>query len=54
MPEKTVASWRRFNQGQRAIFLHGNATTLPIWNWMVASSEQSQVPIIFRLETIVL
>lgn len=43
-----------FNEGQRAIFLHGNATTLPIWNWIMASSEQSQVPIIFCLETIVL
>lgn len=43
-----------FNEGQRAIFLHGNATTLPIWNWIMASSEQSQVPIIFCLETIIL
>lgn len=43
-----------FNEGQRAIFLHGNATTLPIWNWIMASSEQSQVPIIYCLETIVL
>jgi ABC-type spermidine/putrescine transport system permease subunit II len=43
-----------FNEGQRAIFLHGNATTLPIWNWIMASSEQSQVPIIFCLETVIL
>jgi ABC-type spermidine/putrescine transport system permease subunit II len=43
-----------FNEGQRAIFLHGDATTLPIWNWIMASSEQSQVPIIFCLETLVL
>jgi ABC-type spermidine/putrescine transport system permease subunit II len=43
-----------FNEGQRAIFLHGNATTLPIWNWIMASSEQSQVPIIFCLEMIIL
>jgi hypothetical protein len=27
---------------------------MPIWNWIMASSEQSQVPIIFCLETIVL
>jgi ABC-type spermidine/putrescine transport system permease subunit II len=43
-----------FNEGQRAIFLRGDATTLPIWNWIMASSEQSQVPIIFCLETLVL
>jgi ABC-type spermidine/putrescine transport system permease subunit II len=43
-----------FNEGQRAIFLRGDATTLPIWNWIMASSEQSQVPIIFGLETLVL
>lgn len=43
-----------FNEGQRAIFLRGDATTLPIWNWIMASSEQSQVPVIFCLETLVL
>ena len=27
---------------------------MPIWNWIMASSQQSQVPIIFSLATIVL
>ncbi len=39
---------------QRSIFLRGTATTMPIWNWTMASSQQSQVPVIFSLETIVL
>jgi ABC-type spermidine/putrescine transport system permease subunit II len=43
-----------FNEVQRSIFLRGTATTMPIWNWTMASSQQSQVPIIFGLETIVL
>ncbi len=43
-----------FNEVQRSIFLRGTAETMPIWNWMMASSQQSQVPVIFCLETIVL
>ncbi|WP_336749677.1 ABC transporter permease [Pantoea vagans] len=43
-----------FNEAQRSIFLRGTSTTMPIWNWTMASSQQSQVPIIFSLETIVL
>ena len=43
-----------FNEVQRSIFLRGTAETMPIWNWTMASSQQSQVPIIFGLETIVL
>ncbi len=43
-----------FNEVQRSIFLRGTSTTMPIWNWTMASSQQSQVPIIFSLETIVL
>jgi ABC-type spermidine/putrescine transport system permease subunit II len=43
-----------FNEVQRSIFLRGTATTMPIWNWTMASSQQSQVPVIFCLETIVL
>ena len=42
------------NEAQRSLFLHGQDTTLPIWNWIMASSEQSQVPIIFCLETLIL
>jgi ABC-type spermidine/putrescine transport system permease subunit II len=43
-----------FNEVQRSVFLRGTAQTMPIWNWMMASSQQSQVPVIFCLETIVL
>ena len=43
-----------FNEGQRAIFLHGNATTLPIWNWIMASWKKSQLPIIISLERLFL
>lgn len=43
-----------FNEVQRSIFLRGTSTTMPIWNWTMASSEQSQAPVIFCLETIVL
>src|SRR5260221_7756030 len=43
-----------FNEMLRSIFLRGTETTMPIWNWIMASSQQSQVPIIFSLATIVL
>jgi spermidine/putrescine transport system permease protein len=43
-----------FNEVLRSIFLRGTETTMPIWNWFMAASQQSQVPIIFGLATIVL
>jgi ABC-type spermidine/putrescine transport system permease subunit II len=43
-----------FNEVLRTIFLRGTETTMPVWNWAMASSQQSQVPIIFALATIVL
>lgn len=43
-----------FNEVQRSVFLRGTATTMPIWNWTMAASQQSQVPIIFALATIIL
>jgi ABC-type spermidine/putrescine transport system permease subunit II len=43
-----------FNEMLRSIFLRGTETTMPIWNWIMASSQQSQVPIIFSLATIIL
>jgi ABC-type spermidine/putrescine transport system permease subunit II len=43
-----------FNEVLRSIFLRGIDTTMPIWNWFMAASQQSQVPIIFGLATIVL
>lgn len=43
-----------FNEVLRTIFLRGTETTMPIWNWAMAASQQSQVPIIFALATIIL
>lgn len=43
-----------FNEVLRTIFLRGTDTTMPVWNWQMAASQQSQVPIIFALATIVL
>lgn len=43
-----------FNEVLRTIFLRGTETTMPVWNWIMAASQQSQVPIIFALATIVL
>jgi ABC-type spermidine/putrescine transport system permease subunit II len=43
-----------FNEVLRTIFLRGTDTTMPIYNWTMAASQQSQVPIIFALATIVL
>jgi ABC-type spermidine/putrescine transport system permease subunit II len=43
-----------FNEVLRSIFLRGTETTMPIWNWFMAASQQSQVPIIFGLATIIL
>src|SRR5207249_569678 len=45
---------RSFNAVLRSIFLRGTETTMPIWNWVMAASQQSQVPIIFALASIVL
>ena len=43
-----------FNEVMRTIFLRGTAETMPIWNWVQAAAQQSQVPIIFSLSSIVL
>jgi ABC-type spermidine/putrescine transport system permease subunit II len=43
-----------FNEVLRSIFLRGTETTMPIWNWFMAASQQSQVPIIFGLATVIL
>jgi ABC-type spermidine/putrescine transport system permease subunit II len=43
-----------FNEVLRSIFLRGTETTMPVWNWVMAASQQSQVPIIFALATIIL
>ncbi len=43
-----------FNEVMRTIFLRGTAETMPVWNWLQAAAQQSQVPIIFSLATLVL
>ena len=43
-----------FNEILRSTFLRGTEATMPVWNWIMAASQQSQVPIIFSLATIVL
>lgn len=43
-----------FNEVMRTIFLRGTAETMPVWNWVQAAAQQSQVPIIFSLATLVL
>ena len=43
-----------FNEILRSTFLRGIEATMPVWNWLMASSQQSQVPIIFSLSTLVL
>ncbi len=43
-----------FNEMLRTLFLRGTTETMPVWNWIMASSQQSQVPIIFSLTTLVL
>jgi len=43
-----------FNEVMRTIFLRGRSETLPVWNWVQAAAQQSQVPIIFSLSSIVL
>jgi ABC-type spermidine/putrescine transport system permease subunit II len=43
-----------FNELLRSVFLRGSETTMPIYNWTMTASHQSQVPIIFSLATILL
>jgi ABC-type spermidine/putrescine transport system permease subunit II len=43
-----------FNELLRSLFVRGVETTMPIYNWAMAASQQSQVPIIFSLATIML
>ncbi len=43
-----------FNEVMRTIFLRGTAETMPVWNWIQASAQQSQVPVIFSLSSIIL
>ncbi|MCM2476384.1 ABC transporter permease subunit [Rhizobium sp. CG5] len=43
-----------FNELPRSLFVRGVQTTMPIYNWAMAASQQSQVPIIFSLTTILL
>lgn len=43
-----------FNELPRSLFVRGVETTMPIYNWAMAASQQSQVPIIFSLTTILL
>jgi len=43
-----------FNEILRSTFLRGTEATMPVWNWTMAASQQTQVPIIFSLSTIVL
>ncbi|MCB6179940.1 ABC transporter permease subunit [Rhodobacter sp. Har01] len=43
-----------FNELMRSIFLRGTVETMPIWSWIQAAAQQSQVPIIFSLASIML
>ena len=43
-----------FNEVMRSIFLRGTTETMPVWSWVQAAAQQSQVPIIFSLASIVL
>lgn len=43
-----------FNEVMRTIFLRGTSETMPVWNWLQAAAQQSQVPIIFSLSTLIL
>jgi len=43
-----------FNEVMRSIFLRGTAETMPVWSWVQAAAQQSQVPIIFSLASLVL
>lgn len=41
-----------FSELPRSLFVRGLSTTLPIYNWAMAASQQSNVPIIFSLTTL--
>lgn len=43
-----------FNEVMRSIFLRGTVETMPVWSWVQAAAQQSQVPIIFSLASLVL
>lgn len=43
-----------FNELLRSTFLRGGETTMPVYNWAMASAQQSQVPIVFSLSTLIL
>ena len=43
-----------FNELMRSLFVRGLQVTMPIYNWLMASAQQSQVPIIFSLSTLVM
>ncbi len=43
-----------FNELLRSTFLRGSETTMPVYNWAMASAQQSQVPIVFSLSTLIL
>lgn len=43
-----------FNELLRSLFVRGQDTTMPIYNWVMAASQQSQVPIIFALTSLLL
>ncbi|WP_165769362.1 ABC transporter permease [Arboricoccus pini] len=43
-----------FNEIMRSIFLRGTSETMPVWSWIQAAAQQSQVPVIFALASIVL
>lgn len=41
-----------FSELPRSLFVRGLSTTMPIYNWAMAASQQSNVPIIFALTTL--
>lgn len=43
-----------FNELLRSISVRGQETTMPLYNWVMAASQQTQIPIIFSLATIIL
>ncbi|MFE3839301.1 ABC transporter permease [Pseudogemmobacter sonorensis] len=43
-----------FNELMRSVFLRGTVETMPVWSWIQAAAQQSQVPIIFSLASLVL
>jgi ABC-type spermidine/putrescine transport system permease subunit II len=41
-----------FSELPRSLFVRGLSTTMPIYNWAMAASQQSNVPIIIALTTL--